>query len=69
MGRFLPDALGLAGAEQMSRNPAAQGQQAPQDVLAGIVERVTYHNDENCFCVLRVKPGHNHSDVSAVYAP
>lgn len=34
--------MGLEGAEQMSRNAAAQAQQAPQDVLAGIVERVTW---------------------------
>ena len=39
----------------MSRNAAAQAQQAPQDVLAGIVKRVTSHNDENGFCVLGVK--------------
>ena len=26
-----------------------------QEVLAGLVERVTYHNEENGFCVLRVK--------------
>ncbi len=26
-----------------------------QEVLAGLVERVTYHNAENGFCVLRVK--------------
>lgn len=39
----------------MNRNAAAQAQQAPQDVLAGIVERVTLHNAENGFCVLRVK--------------
>ena len=25
------------------------------EVLAGMVERVTYHNAENGFCVLRVK--------------
>ena len=49
----------------MSRNPAAQGQQAPQDVLAGIVERVTYHNDENGFCVLRVK-ARGHRDLVTV---
>ena len=39
----------------MSRSPAAQAQQTPQEVLAGIVERVTFHNAENGFCVLRVK--------------
>jgi len=27
----------------------------PAEVLAGLVERVTFHNDENGFCVLRVK--------------
>jgi hypothetical protein len=26
-----------------------------QEVLAGLVERVTYHNGENGFCVLRIK--------------
>jgi len=25
------------------------------EVLAGLVERVTFHNDDNGFCVLRVK--------------
>jgi exodeoxyribonuclease V alpha subunit len=29
--------------------------QAPQEVLAGLVERVTFHNAESGFCVLRVK--------------
>ena len=28
---------------------------SPQEVLAGLVERVTYHNEENGFCVLRTK--------------
>ena len=28
---------------------------APTEVLAGLVERVTFHNEENGFCVLRVK--------------
>jgi exodeoxyribonuclease V alpha subunit len=26
-----------------------------REALAGLVERVTYHNPENGFCVLRVK--------------
>ena len=26
-----------------------------QEVLAGLVERVTFHNAENGFCVLRAK--------------
>ena len=28
---------------------------APTETLSGLVERVTYHNAENGFCVLRVK--------------
>ena len=32
-----------------------QPQSATQEVLAGYVERVTYHNAENGFCVLRAK--------------
>ena len=39
--------------------------QAPQEVLAGIVERVTYHNDESGFCVLRVK-ARGHRDLVTV---
>ncbi len=36
-----------------------------QEVLAGLVERVTYHNVENGFCVLRAK-ARGHSDVVTV---
>jgi exodeoxyribonuclease V alpha subunit len=31
----------------------AQVASAMQEVLAGLVERVTFHNPENGFCVLR----------------
>ncbi len=34
---------------------AAGGHTAPAETLSGLVERVTYHNPENGFCVLRVK--------------
>src|ERR671910_979034 len=34
---------------------AFQPDRSPQEVLAGAVERVTYHNADNGFCVLRVK--------------
>ena len=34
-------------------NQPSQDQQ--REVLAGLVERVTFHNPENGFCVLRVK--------------
>ena len=36
-----------------------------QEVLAGLVERVTYHNIENGFCVLRAK-ARGHRDVVTV---
>jgi len=32
-----------------------QSQDHEREVLAGLVERVTFHNPENGFCVLRVK--------------
>src|SRR6202158_2944977 len=32
-----------------------QPEPSSQEVLAGLVERVTYHNEENGFCVLRIK--------------
>ena len=35
--------------------PEAQRTSAPTEVLAGLVDRVTFHNAENGFCVLRVK--------------
>jgi exodeoxyribonuclease V alpha subunit len=30
-------------------------EKSSQEVLAGLIERVTYHNAENGFCVLRAK--------------
>ena len=37
-------------------------EKSSQEVLAGLVERVTYHNAENGFCVLRVK-ARGHRDL------
>ena len=42
-----------------------QPQSATQEVLAGYIERVTYHNAENGFCVLRAK-ARGHRDVVTV---
>src|ERR1700751_3064808 len=42
-----------------------QPQSASQEVLAGLVERVTYHNAENGFCVLRAK-ARGHRDIVTV---
>ena len=37
----------------------------PREVLAGLVERMTFHNEENGFCVLRVK-ARGHKDFVTV---
>jgi exodeoxyribonuclease V alpha subunit len=42
-----------------------QPERLTQEVLAGLVERVTYHNDENGFCVLRAK-ARGHRDLVTV---
>ena len=42
-----------------------QPQTSSQEVLAGLIERVTYHNAENGFCVLRTK-ARGHRDVVTV---
>ena len=40
-----------------------QPESSSQEVLAGLVERVTYHNAENGFCVLRAKEVETLDDV------
>jgi exodeoxyribonuclease V alpha subunit len=45
-----------------------QPEQSTQEVLAGIVERVTYHNVENGFCVLRIK-ARGHRDLVSSATP
>ena len=40
-------------------------QAAASEALAGLVERVTFHNPENGFCVLRVK-ARGHRDLLTV---
>ena len=42
-----------------------QPEQSTQEVLAGLVERVTYHNAENGFCVLRAR-ARGHRDIVTV---
>jgi len=36
-----------------------------QEVLAGLVERVTFHNEESGFCVLRMK-ARGHRDLVTI---
>jgi hypothetical protein len=50
--RRLEDTDGV-GPTIVDMNPQAES--STQEVLAGLVERVTYHNAENGFCVLRAK--------------
>ncbi len=40
-------------------------QSTDEEILAGLIERVAFHNEENGFCVLRVK-ARGHRDVVAV---
>jgi exodeoxyribonuclease V alpha subunit len=42
-----------------------QAEPSTQEALAGLVERVTYHNAENGFCLLRAK-ARGHRDVVTV---
>ena len=42
-----------------------QAEPSAQEVLAGLIERVTYHNADNGFCVLRAK-ARGHRDVVTV---
>ncbi len=48
-------------AVRMKSNP----EPSTQEVLAGLVERVTFHNPENGFCVLRAK-ARGHRDLVTV---
>lgn len=48
--RFLVEDLVTPRRQPNARSPAAD-----REVIAGLVERVTFHNPENGFCVLRVK--------------
>jgi len=43
-----------------------QPESSTQEVLAGLVERVTYHNAENGFCVIRIKARGHRELVTAV---
>jgi exodeoxyribonuclease V alpha subunit len=44
----------------------AQAEPSTREVLAGLVERVTFHNAENGFCVLRIKARGHRELVTAV---
>ena len=54
-----------AGTHHLRRMSAPAPVSAPTEALAGLVERVTYHNAENGFLVLRVK-ARGHKDLVTV---
>jgi exodeoxyribonuclease V alpha subunit len=49
----------------ITTTPTSQPELSGQEVLAGLIERVTYHNAENGFCVLRAR-ARGHRDVVTV---
>ena len=50
----------------MTGSARPQPESSTQEVLAGLVERVTFHNSDNGFCVLRVKARGNRDLVTVV---
>ena len=54
----------LAGGAN-DRPPNPLGLSPNREVLAGLVERVTFHNADNGFCVLRIK-ARGHRDLVTV---
>ena len=59
--------IGVPNAKADDTTVDMKPQQEPstQEVLAGLVERVTFHNDDNGFCVLRIK-ARGHRDLITV---
>ena len=54
----------------MKSPPQAQLESSTREVLAGLVERVTFHNAENGFCVPRIKArGHRELITAIGHAP
>ena len=57
--------MSQSAAQSASARVPSPPASAPTEALAGLVERVTYHNAENGFCVLRVK-ARGHKDLVTV---
>src|ERR1700724_2429066 len=45
----------MCSGEERGRQSMAANNNPSTEILAGLVERVTFHNEDNGFCVLRVK--------------
>jgi len=59
------ESLAQAAQETVIARMRPESKASPQEVLAGLVERVTFHNEENGFCVLRTK-ARGHRDLVTV---
>ena len=53
----------------MNSPPQARLESPTREVLAGLVERVTFHNAENGFCVLRIKARGHRELISVTATP
>jgi len=49
--------------------PQAQPDSSTREVLAGLVERVTFHNAESGFCVLRIKARGHRELITVIATP
>lgn len=47
-------------------NPAAPERRPDTEEITGLIERVTFHNDESGFCVLRVKTKGQREETTVV---
>jgi exodeoxyribonuclease V alpha subunit len=47
-------------------NAATSERRTATEQISGLIERVTFHNDESGFCVLRVKVSGQRDDVTVV---
>src|SRR5208282_2222289 len=59
------ESLAQAAQETVIARMRPESKASPQEVLAGLVERVTFHNEENGFCVLKAR-ARGHRDLVTV---
>src|SRR3954451_8425101 len=56
----------MRASELVDNRLKPQPESSTQEVLAGLVERVTFHNAENGFCVIRIKARGHRESVAAL---
>src|SRR6202045_4916929 len=65
-GEFFRARPGKPAVRDLPIRMKPQPESATQEVLAGLIERVTFHNSENGFCVLRAKARGHRDQVTVV---